>query len=301
MRPAPLSGQEDEQVWRDVTYTVHDGLVLYARDYGDIDAPLPAALCLPGLTRNSRDFHELAKRLSARRRVLALDYRGRGQSQRAGDYRTYSPVVELADTLQLMTLAHVHDAIIIGTSRGGIIAMLMAAARPSAVRAAILNDVGPVIPPTALLRIAGYVRNMPEFANLDHAVATFRRVNEEFFPNLSDAEWRDFVSRGITRRAGKYTLDYDPRLADALDEQIDILDGRIPALWPQFAALLHKPVLVLRGANSDMLSSETVQQMRSLKRDLMSATIPDRGHTPFLSEKKALAAIDKFLAKVDEA
>jgi len=288
------------RTWREIHYTVHDGLTLYARDYGALHGPKTPLLCLPGLTRNSRDFHSLAERFSTTRRVLAPDYRGRGRSEYTGNYRSYSPIVEMSDVFQLMTLAHVDDAIIIGTSRGGIIAMLMAALRPSAVRAVVLNDIGAAIPPTALLRIAGYVRNMPYFQNWERAIYSFRRLNEDTFTNLSDEQWDGFARRGLIYRDGAVRTDFDPLLAKALDDQLGAIAGATLSLWPQFAALLRKPVLVIRGANSDVLAAETVQQMRSLKRDLMSVTVPHRGHPPLLDEPRALRAIDKLVAQADE-
>lgn len=286
--------------WREIRYTVHDGLTLYARDFGDPHSPKAPIICLSGLTRNSKDFETLAKRLSATRRVLTPDYRGRGKSQWAEDYRSYSPIVEMSDVLQLMTLAHVHDAIIIGTSRGGIIAMLMAAVRPAAVRAVVLNDIGATIPPTALMRIAGHIRNMPYFQDWERAIYGFRKLNEESFTDLSDQQWEDFARRGLTFRDGAVRTDFDPLLGKAMDEQMGAFETPALSLWPQFAALLKKPVLTIRGANSDVLASETVQQMRSLKRDMLSVTIPNRGHPPLLDEQRALNAIDKLIAQADE-
>lgn len=287
--------------WRDIVYTVHDGLRLYARDYGDPESGATPVICLAGLTRNSKDFHEIATHLCGTRRVLAPDYRGRGRSEYARNYRSYAASVEMSDVLQLMTLAHLEEAIILGTSRGGIIGMLMAAARPNAVKAVILNDIGPHLPSAGLLRIAGYVRNLPAFDDWSEAVAVLKSIHGPYFTDLSEEDWLAFAQRTYRRDDGRLRHDFDPALARALDEQVDISAGEEISLWPQFAALLHKPVLVIRGTNSDLLLSETVKQMRLLKHDLRSVTIPHRGHPPFLSEPKATEAIDRFIGLVERA
>jgi len=285
--------------WRDISFTVHDGLTLHAREYGRLDSPRTPVLCLPGLTRNSKDFHDIASHLGGKRRVIACDYRGRGRSDYADDIRTYSVAVEMADVFQLMTLAHMEEAAIIGTSRGGIIAMLMAAARPAAVKGAILNDIGPVIEPKGLLRIAGYVRNMPKLSDWGEAVAILKSIHGGFFTDLDDDEWEAFAKSTYRDEDGRPVVDFDPRIAKALDSQMDASTGEVPAVWAQFAALLEKPVLVIRGEHSDLLSTETVDQMRTLKPDLISATVPGQGHAPLLNDAIALDAIDAFLEDLD--
>ncbi len=286
--------------WRDIYYTVHDGLRLHARDYGNRNSPLLPVVCLAGLTRNSRDFHDLAVALAPERRVLALDYRGRGLSDYADDWRTYTPQVELSDTLALMSLAGIEDAAIIGTSRGGIVAMLMAAARPSAMKAVVLNDIGPEIASQGLLRIRGYLEHAPVPADWNDATDILRKINHGF-DNLTNAEWRAYARRVFRDVRGKPRSDHDPQLKRTFITYADVVYDRIPTLWPQFAALSHLPTLIVRGQNSDLLSPEIIEKMRIVHPAMQTITVADRGHAPFLNEPNAIEAITALLRSADPA
>ncbi len=285
-------------IWRDIYFTVHDGLRLYARDYGDRKSTALPVVCLAGLTRNSKDFHDIAVPLSRNRRVLALDYRGRGLSEHASDWTSYNPIVELADTLALMAREGVEEAAVIGTSRGGLIAMLMAAVRPTALKAVVLNDIGPEISTEGLLRIRGYLQYAPSPAHWDDARDILQKSNPGFH-NLSEAEWTAFARRTFRDARGVPKIDFDPNLGRTFVSYDDIVYGRVPTLWSQFAAMNAIPALVVRGENSDLLSVGTVEKMRRLRRNLDVITVPGRGHAPFLTEDGILDAIEKLIAKAD--
>lgn len=290
--PAP------SQIWRGIYYTVHDGLRLYARDYGDRKSTALPVVCLAGLTRNSKDFHDIAVPLSRHRRVLALDYRGRGLSEYAADWKTYNPLVELADTLALMAREGVEEAAVIGTSRGGLIAMLMAAVRPAALKAVVLNDIGPEISTEGLLRVRGYLQYAPSPAHWDDARELLKKSNPGF-NNLTDAQWSTFTRRTFRDARGTPRLDFDPNLRRTFVSYSDIVYGRVPTLWPQFAAMEPIPTLVVRGKNSDLLSVKTVEKMRQLRHGLDVITVPDRGHAPFLTEEGVLPAIEQLIERAD--
>ncbi|MGI9414737.1 MAG: alpha/beta fold hydrolase [Hyphomicrobiales bacterium] len=289
---------DPSRIWRDVHYTVHDGLRLYARDYGDRKSTRLPVICLAGLTRNSRDFDTLATHLSQSRRVLVPDYRGRGRSDYARDWTTYTPTIEIADTLSLMALAGVDEAAVIGTSRGGILAMLMAALRPAALKAVVLNDIGPEIASEGLLRIRGYLQHAPKPATWADAEDILRTANPGF-KGMSDEDWAAFARRTFRSVNGKPKADFDPNLYKTFVSYDDIVHGRVPKLWPQFAAMDAVPTLAIRGENSDLLTPETVDRMKQLMPRLRTMTVRDRGHAPFLDEPKVVAAIEQTIEKAE--
>jgi pimeloyl-ACP methyl ester carboxylesterase len=272
-----------------------DGLRLYYRDYAPaVPGRLPV-LCLPGLTRNSRDFEHVARRLQAQRRVLCVDLRGRGRSQHDPRWQNYHPGTYLADIERLLAVAGVERCVYFGTSLGGILTMLTAAARPARLAAAILNDVGPEIDPAGLARIASYVGRFPQARTWDEAVALVRATYEPTLPGLSPEQWADFTRRSYRDVDGVPRLDMDPNIGEAVRAAPA---AAAPDLWPVFAALRPVPTLVLRGATSDILSTATYERMQREKPDLARVEVPDRGHVPLLDEPAAVAAIEAFLATV---
>lgn len=286
--------------WQDVFFTSRDGLRLYARHYAAPGSRRRPAVCLPGLTRNSRDFHDLASHLSdpsnaAARSVWAVDYRGRGRSAHDPNAQNYSLQIELLDVLDLMTLAGLHDAAVIGTSRGGLLAMVMAAVRPTAIGAVVLNDIGPVIERSGLLRIVAYVGRIPLPATWAEATALVRDLNARQFPGVAEHHWEDLSRQWFNDDHGRPTHAYDQRLG----ETMSILDSEIPTLWPQFEALSSRPTLVLRGEHSDILSEATVREMRLRHPRLEAMTVSGQGHAPLLRERPTLLAIADFLARTD--
>jgi pimeloyl-ACP methyl ester carboxylesterase len=289
-----------EPTWRDLFFTSRDGLRLHARHYPSAAPRRRPALCLPGLTRNSRDFHDLAAFLSdpanpQMRDVYTVDYRGRGRSQSDPDWRGYSVQTELADVLDFMTVAGLHDAAVIGTSRGGLIAMIMAALRPTALGAVVLNDIGPVIDQEGLLRIVAYVGRVPLPATWDEAALLVQQLNERQFPAIPAHHWADIARQWFNDDHGRPMHGYD----QALGRAMAVAGGELPTLWPQFEALSGRPTLVIRGELSDILSEATVSEMRLRHPNLDVVEVKGQGHAPLLRDRPTQIAIAEFLARAD--
>jgi pimeloyl-ACP methyl ester carboxylesterase len=292
------------QAWRDIRFSARDGLRLYARHYpaqsGALGSGRRQVLCLAGLSRNSRDFHHLATALAsqaeAARDVYALDSRGRGLSEHDRDWKNYSLLVELNDALDFMTLKGLHGAAVIGTSRGGLIAMMMAVLRPSAIGAAVLNDIGPVIEAEGLARITAYIGRLPVPADWEEAARVVYELNMRQFPAVPPADWAEQARAWFNEDdSGLPALGYDPDLARALP----VMDGPPPPLWPQFGALAQVPVLAIRGENSDILSTGTLDEMRVRHPRLEVLTVRGQGHAPLLMDAPTLSAIQAFLQRAD--
>ena len=252
-------------------------------------------LCLAGLTRNWRDFHSLALALMHERDVYTLDSRGRGLSEHDPDWKNYTLLVELNDVLDFMTMKGLHNAAIVGTSRGGLLAMLMAVLRPGAMGAVVLNDIGPVLEREGLARIVAYVGRVPLPANWAEAARIAREMNQRQFPAVADEQWEEFAHAWFNEDNGLPARGYDPAIAKA----ISLVDAPMPELWPQFGALAPVPVLVMRGENSDLLSAQTVEEMRARHPRLSAITVPGQGHAPLLKDAPTVGAIADFLAQTD--
>jgi pimeloyl-ACP methyl ester carboxylesterase len=272
--------------------TARDGLSLFYRDYdaGSRANRVPA-LCLSGLTRNSADFDRLARRLMPSRRVVALDYRGRGLSERAPDASTYDPTVYLDDIRQLMAAAGLHRAVVLGTSLGGLLAMALGVAAPTTVAAVILNDVGPVIEADGLSELRKILsRNEPQ-PDWPSAIAHLRNV----LPDLSltsDGDWLEFAKATYREDSdGLLRFDWDPRIIQALDTK----HSAIPDLWPIFNSLKRVPTLAIRGGRSRVFQAETLDAMRARHPGLETLTLEQVGHAPSLDEPETRKAIDDFL------
>lgn len=275
-----------------------DGLDLYYRAYGAATERAPL-LCLSGLTRNSRDFHRFALRQMDRRQVLVHDYRGRGQSAYDPDWRNYMPPTYVGDALALLADAGATQAVFVGTSLGGLVTMAANAVAPKAVRAAILNDIGPVIDPTGLTRIATYTGADVRFPDLATASQGIQGLFRPAYPDLDQAGWEDFVRRLFRwdEPAKAWVLDYDLKLALPIKEQA-ASTAPPPDLWPLYRMLREKPVLVLRGALSDVLSAEVFDRMAEDMPNVQRFAVPNRGHVPLLDEEPVASVIDTFLANV---
>jgi pimeloyl-ACP methyl ester carboxylesterase len=287
------------QNWNDIHYTSRDGLRLYARHYPAPGSARRPVVCLAGLTRNCRDYHDLASALAAggetARDVYTLDYRGRGRSQYDPDWKNYSILVELNDVLDFMTMKGLDRAAIIGTSRGGLITLLMGVLRPNAIGAAVLNDIGPVIEREGLARIIAYVGRVPLPEDWREASALVTEMNRGQFTNVSPEQWDEFARQVFNDDNGLPAPGYDPALAKA----ISVMDGPAPELWPQFAALTHVPLLAIRGANSDILSEATFAEMRARHPRLTAYTVRGQGHAPLLKDAASINAVGEFLARTD--
>ncbi|HKK36560.1 MAG TPA: alpha/beta hydrolase [Paracoccaceae bacterium] len=258
----------------------------------------PAVLCLAGLSRNHRDFDVLAAALKGRFRVLRLDSRGRGGSERAEDPAAeYQVPVEAGDALALLDRLGLESVAVVGTSRGGILGLAMAAARPGSVKALVLNDVGVEVATAGLRRIMGYLGRAPEVPDFEAATDLIAEANAAAFPGVPRARWAAHA-RAIfdDDGAGRPVLSYDARLAEVTAAGMAEI-GETIDLWPLFAAAADVPVLVVRGANSDILTAETLAAMRAARPDLEAVEVPDRGHAPFLDEPEAAAAIESFLER----
>ncbi|MDP2294612.1 MAG: alpha/beta hydrolase [Pseudolabrys sp.] len=281
-----------------------DGLKLHAREYGRRYAAALPVVCLPGLARSSGDFEILAAALTGDaappRRVIALDYRGRGQSDYDRDPANYSFQVEIADVLAVLTALDCGRAIFIGTSRGGILTMLMAALRPSIIAGVVLNDIGPVIEPKGLMRIKGYVGKLPQPRSYDEAAEILRRLFSAQFPKLTTEDWLASARRTFKDVNGQLVPDYDVALAKTL-EGVDF-EHPLPPLWAQFDALGGVPMMVIRGENSDLLTEATVEAMAARRQNpglaLETLVVPDQGHAPLLAEADTIARIAAFVARV---
>ena len=282
-----------------------DGLSLHVRCYGNAAAaPNLPVLCLPGLTRTEADFEPLALHLHAvaaqTRAVFALDSRGRGRSGYDPDWRNYNPAVELADVIAVMAALGLERAVFVGTSRGGILTMLLAALQPELIAGAVLNDIGPVIEPDGLMRIKGYAGRIPPPQDFAAGAATLRTLFGAQFPNLRDADWLAWAHRSWIKSEQGLVQTYDARIAETLSD-IEA-DQPIPNLWPQFEALPQQvPAMVIRGALSDILSAETVAAMRQRRPHLEAVEVPDHGHAPLLAEPAILGRISDFLFRCDRA
>jgi pimeloyl-ACP methyl ester carboxylesterase len=282
--------------------TAQDGLRLHVCAYGPRTADRLPVVCLPGLARTAGDFHTLAASLAEDagrpRYVIALDYRGRGRSDYDRNPANYNLEVELSDVLAILTALEIGPAVFIGTSRGGILTMLLGVVRPSAISGVILNDIGPVIETRGLARIKTYVGKLAQPKSFEDGAEILRQLFGVQFPKLSAEDWLAFARRSFQERNGSLEPTYDVNLAKSL-EGLD-LTRPLPPLWPQFDALPRVPILVIRGANSDLLSAETVAAMRMHRPDLQSLEVPDQGHAPLLEQAEIIASIGAFIRTCDE-
>lgn len=278
-----------------------DGLALFARDYpAQTNAGKPPVVCLHGLTRNSADFDRLAQWLAGRgHRVIVPDIRGRGRSGYDPDPMRYVPSTYVADVVALLESLGIPAAIFIGTSMGGIITMGLMASRPSLVAAAVLNDVGPEVSPTGLARIAAYAGKPAHIESWTDARDYVRRINEAAFPRFGDGHWMAFARRTFREdEAGRPCLDYDPDIAEPI--RAGRLESDPATLWPLFEALCRsRPVMLVRGRLSDIVSDGIAARMKARAPSLEIAQIPDVGHAPLLDEPASLDALGRFLKQTE--
>ena len=271
----------------------HDGLRLYSRVYAAA-ADSPVVLCLHGLMRNSRDFGALAAQLAARYRVIVPDVRGRGFSARDPNFNNYQIPVYLQDVLTLLAGLGAARVSIIGTSMGGLMAMMLAATHPKLVSRIVLNDVGPQVDPAGLERIRGYAGQAAPVRSWPEAIAQLRADYAAAWPNLSDARWDEIARLSYRANAqGVPEVDADPLIREPLKSSA----AAAPDLWPLWRSLARVPILVIRGAHSDILSVTTFARMQRERPGLEVLTVANRGHAPLLDEPGCVAAIERFLAR----
>jgi pimeloyl-ACP methyl ester carboxylesterase len=281
--------------YTEISWQSQDDLRLYARVYAGPAGSAPTVLCLHGLTRNSRDFEDLAPHLERRYRVIVPDLRGRGLSARDPQPQNYHPGIYMADILALLSAVNAQRVAVIGTSLGGMLAMMLSVSQPARIAGIVLNDVGPEIDPRGIERIKQYAGRLPPAHTWDEAVAQTRTVYGDAWPGLPPDRWAALARRGYREiAAGIVEVDADPKIGDAL--------RAAPAasldLWPLWTALHGAPILAIRGALSDILSAATFARMKSEKPDLLSLEVAHRGHVPLLDEPECLAVMDAFLSTI---
>lgn len=283
-----------EPVFTEHFHRSRDGLDLYYRQFGSAAPGRGTVLCLPGLTRNSRDFESLASALAAELHVITPDLRGRGRSAYDPNWANYRPETYVADTAGLLDELAVGRCAVIGTSLGGLMGMMMAAMQPQRISALVLNDIGPVLDPRGIARIQGYAGKLPAVKSWQEAAAQSRQVNGAAFPDFDEAGWLRFARRTYREENGAFRPDVDPNIARAINNP----SSSAPDLWPLFNMLAALPMLTIRGALSDLFAAETLERMRALKPDMQTLVVANRGHAPSLEEPECRQAIQRFLASV---
>lgn len=279
--------------------SARDGLKLHLRDYGPLASSALPVVCLPGFARTAADFHELALALAQDeakpRRVLALDYRGRGLSEFDKNWKNYDIRIELDDVMQVLVATGIEAAVVVGTSRGGLLTMAMGAARPGTIKGVVLNDVGPVIDARGLLRIRGYVGKLPLPRSFAEGAEILKRLSDQQFPLFDDAQWEIMARRTWTDRDGHMRSDYDPNLMKVLEE-LD-LEAPLPVLWSYFDGLNGVPMLAIRGENSDLLAEKTLIEMGERHPNCEIFVAPGQGHAPMLGPRDMVRRIGRLIAR----
>ena len=281
--------------WVDRYWNSADGLRLHYRDYGG-PRDRPPILCLPGLTRNARDFEPVADRLAGEWRVLAVEFRGRGESQHDPNPANYVPRTYAADVLKLLDQLGIADAVFFGTSLGGIVTMLMSTTDPERIAGAMINDIGPVVDDAGIARLRAYVGKSVAASSWEEAAKAAALRNRIAFPDFTPEQWQAFARRICSQRPdGSIQADYDMAIAEAFATNKGTPDHDP---WTLLDGLADKPVLIVRGETSDLFSPETAQRMLAALPKSELVTVPGIGHAPILDEPEAVAGIDRLLAKV---
>lgn len=283
--------------YEDRSWISADGLNLHYRDYrGPEGYAGPPVLCLHGLTRNARDFAELAEHIGKTRRVIVPEMRGRGLSDYASDSATYNPLQYVADVEKLLAELEIDRFIAIGTSMGGLMTMLLAQAKPGRIAAVVMNDIGPEVEVGGVERIAGYVGQGGSYPTWVHAARSLRNAHGAAFPDFDLDRWLDMAKRTlVVSQNGRISYDYDMAIADPFRQP----GNAAPAnLWLAFEALYNVPMVLVRGELSDLISAATVRQMQARNPAMITVTVPRVGHAPSLNEPEARAAIDALLTDI---
>jgi pimeloyl-ACP methyl ester carboxylesterase len=287
---------QGKQGYEDRFWTSSDGLKLHYRDYAG-RADRPPLLCLPGLTRNARDFEPVAERFAGEWRVICPEMRGRGDSEYAKDSETYNPLTYAADVEALLAAEGITRFVAVGTSLGGLMTMLFAMGDPSRLAGAVLNDIGPVIEPEGLERIRSYVGQLRSFPTWMHAARALEESQGDIYPDYAIADWLRLAKRVMDfTGSGRITFDYDMKIAEPFRQPGG--ESASPNMWPAFEALAGRPVLAIRGELSDILSAATLKVMVARLPGMASVTIARTGHAPTLDESEALDAIARLLDQV---
>lgn len=275
-------------------FTNPDGLKQFYRDYNYAPPKAPTVLCMPGLTRNSRDFSEIAEHLATTCRVICVDQRGRGLSAWDPDPSRYRPNVYVADMMALLAHLKVSKVIAFGTSLGGLMTILISALHPGTLIGAIINDIGPVVDPAGIIRIKSYVGKGKPPTTWAEAVKIVKGANTGVYPKFTELDW-DALTQKLYRLEGDVPVQlYDPAISQNFE---NTSDQSAPDLWGVFSTLYTIPVVTLRGALSDILSDATLREMVHKHPDLIPVTVADKGHVPMMTEPECIAAIDILIKK----
>jgi len=290
--------------FRDVFCQSADGLKLHAKAIGPENSAMLPVLCLPGLTRTTDDFDEIARAIAtspaAPRKVVSVDYRGRGLSDYDPDPAKYAVPIELGDVLAIAASQGISRAIMLGTSRGGLISMAMAAAKPDLLAGVILNDIGPALEMGGLMKIKGYIANPPPRQTWDEAARGLKELFVTVFPSLTDDEWMTWARRAFREKTGGgLERTYDLKISHTLDG----LDPStpLPQVWELFDALAGVPLMLIHGGLSDLLSVQGVQDMMAQRPDIDLVTVADQGHAPLLADRPTMDRIIAFCQRCDGA
>jgi pimeloyl-ACP methyl ester carboxylesterase len=279
--------------YADIYYQSNDGLRLYARDYGHAN-PTHTILCVHGLTRNSGDFEDIAEHLNKHARIIAVDQRGRGKSDYDPNWQNYLPTTYVQDMFALIDHLNLQDIVLLGTSMGGLMSMMMVASKPEMFNRVIINDIGPVVAPEGLARIKAYVGKTKPVTTWQEAAERIQELNGHFYPDFTDEDWRRFARRTYHSSEDGYpVLSYDANISKPIAESEEASVS--PDLWPLFEACANTPILTLRGEYSDILSTETMTEMQNRHPNCTCITIPRVGHVPMLSEPESIGAVEAFL------
>ena len=281
--------------WTDRYWNSANGVKLHYRDH-DGNRDRPPILCIPGLTRNARDFEPVADRFAGEWRVISIDLRGRGGSAFDPDPANYKPMVYVADILKMLDQLGIADAVFVGTSLGGLCTMALALTDRERIAGALLNDIGPVVDMAGIDRIAGYVGKEARFAGWDEAIAQVAERTVDVYPDYGPAEWDRFVRRMAREDGTDVVFDYDMRIADNFERA-----ATAPEIWSLYQALDGRPITILRGELSDLLSAEVAQRMATVIDDVELVTVPRVGHAPSFDEPESIAALERLLARVEAA
>lgn len=274
--------------------SARDGLKIAGRKYGWSNRDPYPVVCLAGITRNANDFHDLALYLASskggNRRVVSIDYRGRGQSDYDNNWKNYTLSVEAEDTIDTLTALGLGEVNFIGSSRGGLIIMMLATMRPGIIKSVVLNDIGPVIDATGLVRIWRTYESETLPSSFEEAALLRERLGKMTSQAFSKEEWGKEAQRLYKMENGKLVLQFDKKLLTSL-RSIN-LDERLPDMWPDFAAITRVPTLAIRAQNTDILSKETFETMKALHPKMKTAIAKGQNHAPILS----VGGLDKQIA-----
>ncbi len=283
---------------KEIEFTAEDGLRLFAKSYGPQDASL-TVVCLHGLTRNHKDFEPMIEALGDKCRFIAWDTRGRGKSERDPKAENYLNTTYARDVISMLDHLGLDKVALIGTSMGGLISMILMAMIPERILGVILNDIGPKLEQEGIDRIGGYVGDIKPFDSFEEVATRLEAVHKEAHPTFSQEDWLGFAKRTFTQRPdGKFIADYDPAIADSL-KAVKVDDEGTKAAWELFDHMKQAPLLIIPGALSNLLKVETAHEMARRHGDADVAVVPNVGHAPLLNETEAIAAISRFLTRLD--